>query len=227
MNFQKLKLLLLALFLLLSAGIITPVNAQGKNIIGKRTTYKKSYSIRNTPKPQPQKANTKNLAEQIVRGKKTDAEKAKSIFNWIVYNISYDNELRADNALQQKIYISEENIIANVLKRKKALCGGYAYLFEKLCADVGLKAKTIHGYTKTPGVKKIPEKVNHSWNAININGVWKLLDITWAISQSTTDAAKSYWYFTPPSQFIKTHYPEDREWAFNNSIMNKDAFFFD
>lgn len=227
MYLPKLKLLLIILFLFFSAGFTTPMVAQGKNIIGKRTTYKKPRKNRNQPKSLPQIANTKNLAQKITRGKITDAEKAESIFNWIVNNISYDNELRVDNALQQKIYISEENIITNVLERKKALCGGYAYLFEKLCADVGLQAKVIHGYTKTPGVQKIPKQANHSWNAIHINGVWQLLDITWAISQSTADAAKSYWYLTPASQFIKTHYPEDREWAFNNSIKSKDSFFFD
>ncbi len=226
MKFLKFKTLQFTLFLLLSVGFLTPSSAQGKSIIGKRTTYKKIGKTRKTHKPQPQKADTKNLAQQITRGKTTDAQKAESIFNWIVANISYDNELRVNNTLQQKIYISEENVINSVLKRKKALCGGYAYLFEKLCADVGLKAAAIHGYTKTSGVKNIPKQANHSWNAVKINGVWQLLDITWAISQSTAGTGKSYWYLTPPSQFIKTHYPEDSAWALNNSIKSKDEFFF-
>ncbi len=213
------------MFLLLSVGFATSVTAQGKNIIGKRSTYKKTHITKNDPKTQLQNTDTKSLAQQITNGKTTDAKKAESIFNWIVTNISYDNELRVNNALQKKIYISEEQVISSVLKRKKALCGGYAYLFEKLCADVGLQAKAIHGYTKTTGVKTIPKQANHSWNAVKINDAWHLLDITWAISQSTAGTAKSYWYLTPPSQFIKTHYPEDSKWALNNSIKSRDDFF--
>ncbi|WP_432411977.1 transglutaminase domain-containing protein [Rasiella sp. SM2506] len=213
MSFRKLKPLFFLVSFLLSVGITTPMTAQGKTIIGKRATHKKSHNTRNKPKAQPQKANTKNLAEQITRGKTTDAEKAKSIFTWIATTIEYDNELRLNRKLQKEIYTSEANVITQALRRKKALCGGYAFLFQQLCEDVGVKAEIIHGFTVQGTEKKntsgTPE---HTWNAVFLDGQWQLLDITWAVSHGSLKNPQWFWYHTKPSDFIKTHLPQNKKW---------------
>ena len=213
MNLPKLKPLVLILFLFLSASFTTLVTAQVKNSIGKRTPYKKVRTIRNTSKTQTQKANTKNLAQQITKGKNTDTEKARSIFIWISTTIEYDTELRLNQKLQKEIYTSEANVISQALKRKKALCGGYAILFKQLCEDVGIKAEIVHGFT-TQGnqVKNTSGAPEHTWNAVYINNTWQLLDITWAVSHGNPNNPQLFWYGTKPSDFIKTHLPQDKKW---------------
>jgi len=216
MVLPKLNYIERLLFLLFLGGFTTYVVAQGKTIIGKQTPYQKHQRIR--VQNQSQKINTKNLAQQITRGKTTDAEKAKSIFLWIATTITYDTELRLNRNLQKEIYISEANVISQVLKRKKALCGGYAFLFKQLCTDVGIKAEVVHGFTtQSNEIKNTSGTPEHTWNAVFLNGTWQLLDITWAVSHGSTNKPQWFWYHTKPSDFIKTHLPKEKKWRLTHN----------
>jgi transglutaminase/protease-like cytokinesis protein 3 len=154
------------------------------------------------------------LARTITQNSTTDSEKAEAIFYWIANHISYDHELHNSTALQKKIYTSEENVIKHVLARKKALCGGYAFLFKELCERVGITSEVIHGYSKkyTRRSGSNP-RVDHSWNAVKLNGKWQLLDVNWAVSQKVNAKINTYWYLTRPEHFIYTHFPQDPKWT--------------
>lgn len=205
---HKSNFFILILCFIIALGVTAPMVAQHKMIIGKQTSYKK-----NSTRPIATKTNLKRLAHQITRGKTTDAEKAKSIFTWIATTIEYDTELRLSKKLQQEIYISETNVIFQVLKRKKALCGGYAFLFKELCIAVGVEAEVVHGFiARGNRQQNTSSQPNHTWNAVKIDGSWKLLDITWAVSHSVQGMAQTFWYDTNPKDFIKTHIPKDLNW---------------
>jgi transglutaminase/protease-like cytokinesis protein 3 len=65
---------------------------------------------------------------------------------------------------------------------------------------------TNAGYTK-----------DHAWNAVQINGQWQLLDATWGAgyaddSRHYVRSFDDFWFLTPPSQFVYTHYPDDASW---------------
>lgn len=169
--------------------------------------------------------NTKNLAKQITKNSHTDSEKAKAIFIWIASNIEYDNELRSNIKLQKSIYTSEKNVLKNVLKRKKALCGGYAFLYKALCRQVGIESHVIHGYSKK--YYKTSSKRNqadHTWNAVKVNEKWRLLDLTLARSQRKNNIPNDYWFNTDPAYFIKTHYPEDTRWSLMPNPISQKEF---
>lgn len=153
----------------------------------------------------------KNLAQRITRNYSSQSQKAKAIYNWIIATIPYDHELRFNKTLQKNIYTSEENVVKHVLSRKKALCGGYAFLYRELCEAINIKTEVIHGYTKTPGLKRKHNRVHHTWNAIKLGGDWKLVDITWAISHS--NSLDNDWFGTDPKEFIKSHLPKDPKWT--------------
>ncbi|WP_044401783.1 transglutaminase domain-containing protein [Lacinutrix sp. Hel_I_90] len=153
------------------------------------------------------------LAYSITKGKESQVEKAQAIYLWITKNISYDHELRVNKKLQKEFYTSRENVIQKVLQRQKALCGGFAFLFEQLCEQAGIEAKTIHGFTK---LAMAYDKPNHSWSAVRLDGKWHLLDITWSVSNGNPGNPDAYWYLTPPNTFIKSHYPEDINWTLLN-----------
>ena len=63
-----------------------------------------------------------------------------------------------------------------MLRRRKAVCSGYAALFEHLAREAGLEAVTIRGHSKgfMAGTHQDSE-LNHAWNAVKIEGQWRLL----------------------------------------------------
>ena len=185
------------------------VSAQKTYVIKYKGNSNTSYS-EHTSESSYFSQNLDRLAQQITKGKSTDSEKIEAIYLWIAQNIAYDHELRFNKTLQEDYYQSQEKVITKVLQRQKALCGGYALLFEILCGNVGVEAKTIHGFTKLTTNFQRP---NHSWNAVKVNGKWQLLDITWSISNGKLKTPDKSWFLTNPEIFIRSHYPQDSKWT--------------
>lgn len=169
---------------------------------------------------------TGQLARSITSGHASEEAKVKALFVWIANTISYDHELQNSRKLQKEIYTTEENVIKHVLKRKKALCGGYAFLFTELCTRLGIESKVIHGFSKkyTPGAYK-NKQVDHSWNAVKINGKWELLDINWAVSMKEGEKISMYWYLTNPEHFIYSHFPADPKWTLLDRKVSREEFY--
>ena len=208
------------LFLILLSILFSEVGySQIGDVINTRVSFQK---VKVSKKEMP--INTKSLAKQITKYSQTDFEKAKAIFIWIASNIEYDNELRTNIKLQKSIYTSEENVLKNVLKRKKALCGGYAFLYKELCKQVGIESQVIHGYSKKYYSTSYRKQVDHTWNAVKVNGKWRLLDLTLARSQQKAQKPNMYWFDTDPSFFTKTHYPEDLKWTLMPNPISKKEF---
>lgn len=194
----------------------TEMIGQSRIMIGTHASAKTSVSKK---KNNTADSMTK-LARTITANAHTDSEKVSAIYKWIATHITYDNQLRLSARLQKKIYVSEENVVKNVLDRKMALCGGYAFLFRDLCEKVNIPAKAINGYTKDYSGKIQDYKTpNHTWNAVKLNGKWKLLDITWAVGYGNKNNPDNFWYLTQPTDFIYSHYPENPEWTLlTNSV---------
>lgn len=182
-------------------------NSQVGNVID-RAKYE-----RKKPKIKKSKSKTLVLAQSITRNSKTDIEKATAIYRWIASNIAYDNELMRNVKLQKEIYTSTDNIIEKALQRKMALCGGFAFLYQDLCKNVGITSEVIHGYTKSYTGKPKDRKPAHTWNVVKLNGKWEFLDITWAISHGSNNKPDDFWFLTKPQEFIFSHYPEDSKWT--------------
>lgn len=183
--------------------------AQIGSVIGKDNRHKQYISKKQKPA-----FSTAKLAYAITKDAKSDNDKVLAIYKWITSNISYDNELRLSPKLQKEFYTSEENVVKKVLQRKMALCGGFAFLFKSLCENVGVSAEVIHGFTKDySGKIQKNKQPSHTWSAVKLNGQWQLIDITWAISYGSKNSADNYWFLTKPTEFILSHYPEDRKWT--------------
>jgi hypothetical protein len=105
-----------------------------------------------------------------------------------------------------------------VLRRRVAVCDGYAKLFKTLCDYAGLKSEIILGYAKCHTERNDKFRTNHTWNAVMIDSSWYLLDVTWAsgyinhADQFIHHLDESY-FLSPPRRFILDHYPEDLKWT--------------
>ena len=105
----------------------------------------------------------KTLALEITKGKATDLEKSKAIYNWIINNISYDYNL----------FKSGENVLTTASATaisKTGICRDYAFLFAALSRASGIETKIIYGDYKSHGL--------HAWNEIFIDGKWLQVDST-------------------------------------------------
>lgn len=159
----------------------------------------------------------------------TGLEKVRAIYSWIVQHISYNMGINkpkpasfsymADPSDTAAVWKSGDEMTAQrVLYRRIAVCEGYSRLFKVLCNYAGIEAEVITGYGRGDWRAAEKFRTNHTWNAVKTDSTWRLLDVTWA--SGYIDFANEYiakqndaYFFTPPGQFIKDHYPEELRWT--------------
>ena len=172
-----------------------------------------------------------SLSKLLIAPYTKDVDKVRAIFSWVAQHISYNTFVISsqrrngssrysvepeDTTMEWKSAI--EMTAIKVLKKRMAVCDGYAKLFKALCDHAGLRSEIISGYAcgYMQGNRKFSS--NHSWNAIMIDSVWHLLDVTWAsgyftYSDQYVQRLDDTYFLTPPEQFIRDHYPEDLYWT--------------
>ena len=163
------------------------------------------------------------LATYLTGPAQTELAKARSIFVWMAYNITYDMKGFEANLLPD--YRPKA-----VLNSKIAVCEGYARLFHELCNEAGLRSEIIRGYSKGYGYSEgdIFQVTNHAWNAVYLDNQWRLIDVTWAALKSnnsrTSRPFNDQYFLAPPEEFIQNHLPEIPAWQLLSSPISKDEF---
>ena len=173
------------------------------------------------------------LARDLTASLQTEKEKVTAIFRWVTDNISYktnqDNkaiigpaslknsaEAAADDSPLKPV---SERVAETVLRRKTAVCDGYARLFTTLCDYAGIRSELIVGYARGNASRPVARfGVNHYWNAVMIDSAWYLVDATWASGYMSrgNEFIREYdarYFLTPPETFIRDHYPDDARWT--------------
>lgn len=161
--------------------------------------------------PAEAEKSSKTLAVYLTRNLKSDQEKARSIYRWIADRIDYDVESYLAGKLSKMS-------AAEVLSKRQSVCDGFATLFAELAREAGLDVKTISGYAKGyvgQGVQHF-EQPNHMWNAMKLDGEWRMIDSTWGagyVEQGRYKKALSEAFFlVPPEQFVFSHFPQEAAW---------------
>lgn len=104
-------------------------------------------------------------ATQLTAGLKTDEQKVKAIYNYIVSNVKYDYTL-ASNVTTD--YIPNND---NTLVTKKGICYDYSSLFATMLRSQGIPTKLVMGNTSYVSSY-------HAWNEVLLNGKWVTIDTT-------------------------------------------------
>ncbi len=178
------------------------------------------------------------LAYKLTSKLPTEVEKFRAIYTWICFNIKGD--LNQNNKVDKKrkkyktdslgyIKWNEEykkTAFKKLLKYKKTMCTGYAYLLKELCFLSNIECEIINGYGRTvdANVQDL-ELLNHSWNAVKLKNKWYLCDATWSSGYSTNENVfiKDYndgYFLTDPVLFSRSHYPIKRKWLLDSTLIN-------
>ena len=114
------------------------------------------------------------LAEYLAKPAKNDLEKVRAFYVWITDNIAYDTRAFFSGSQEQFTAIE-------VMQRKRAVCQGYAVLFQNLCDLENIPCMIVPGYSKGYGYNpnRPLDNTDHAWNAVKLNNTWYLLDVTW------------------------------------------------
>jgi hypothetical protein len=117
----------------------------------------------------------------------------------------------------------------DVLKARTCVCTGYANLFEALCRAAGLEAVVITGHARGAGIKTEQGlRPNHAWNAVKIDGHWRLIEATWGAGhlqgRNFVKQFEDFFFLPPPEQLIFTHFPDDARWQLLGPPLTRDQF---
>lgn len=178
----------------------------------------------------------KALVDNLTKRLKTEEEKARAIYAWIVSHIDYDyykfNAYKEDRKLKQK---------SDIFKSRTGICGDIAKLYQKMAKLAGLECEYISGYAGKNVTRKTLNDSLHAWNAVKIKGKWYLVDATWGINggdtfgkdirndnhyrlelnkrerQKDTNRMKKRdvddrYFMADPKWLINTHFPKDKKW---------------
>lgn len=163
------------------------------------------------------------LTAYLCENTETELEKVRAVYVWITTHIGYD----------WKAIDSEKRInhfIRDILQRRVALCFGYAQLFQEMCNLAGIRCAIINGYAKGTATTELPiNEPNHSWNAVELDGKWYLLDATWGSSTISkqnefVQISNDDYFLIRPEQFIRTHLPGNPMWQLLPDPISAESF---
>lgn len=216
---------LLPLFLSISVNAFAQVDAF-VNI-----NFKKADSVARLY-PNYSLENLLDLSNKLTSPLTTDVEKFRAIYTWVCLNIENDYELFMKNQNKRKklkdpaalkAWNKEFGLVVfkELRKNKSTICTGYAYLIRELATFAGITCVIVDGYGRTvqANVGGIGE-VNHSWNAVHLNGKWYLCDATWSSGGMDLEQRafiKKYndvYFLLDPRLFVRNHYPIDTTYFF-------------
>ena len=147
-------------------------------VTGRGSDGSKSAAAKKTNKYRLNGSATKKVKKVIknnIKASWSDYKKVKYVHDWMVKNISYDENL-------------SNFTFSDAILKKSAVCQGYSETFMVFMELLGIPVKYV------PSV----EQGNHAWNLVKVSGKWYHVDVTWddpAGMDFITDNYPVYDYF--------------------------------
>jgi hypothetical protein len=156
-----------------------------------------------------------SLAKYLAAPAKNDLDKVRAIYKWITDRIAFDISFRDKR---------EDNTAEGTLKNRRCVCHGYASLFEALAEKMDLKVVFVRGLAKGFGQLTL----EHAWNAVQIDGDWKLFDTTFGAGLTVENKFEKrfveFYFQADPAALLLTHFPDDPKWQFRDPPLAKAEF---
>ncbi|WP_180335589.1 transglutaminase domain-containing protein [Labilibaculum filiforme] len=157
------------------------------------------------------------LHDYLVSIAKTDEDKIRAFYMWIIGNIKYEDQVELLFDPNLLFYLGSNNCSSPVcvLQKRKAVCEGFSKIFEFFCTYSGLETYSIGGYITKNGA--LQDRATHSWNVVKINNEWRFFDLSWAhaiLYHSGIKSKTNEFFMVAPEIFILSHLPIIRMWQF-------------
>ena len=145
----------------------------------------------------------------VCRPYRSDVQRFRAIFTWVSEKVAweedYEGEIDTRRVIQSRRGCSEE----------------IALLVVQMSQAVGLHAEIVRGFLKPPN--EFPDlgsdpQPNHWWNAILVDGEWRIMDCSLAsptnpkrslYSSASNVTAESFYFLTRPLEACYTHIPSN------------------
>ncbi len=147
-----------------------------------KTTDQLFYALEHGAKPICAEGSTaqraydelKRILISIINDEMTDLEKIRAIHDYLVMNVTYDNELYSRiNESYDEIIRYNGFYLEGVLFDKVAVCEGISKAFTSLCNMEGIPCVTVTGFQT-----ENPNGAGHAWNKVFADGCWYIADAT-------------------------------------------------
>lgn len=174
-----------------------------------------------------------------------DSLRIRAAFVWVTANIAFEERADDSRVYRHRITYKSEgekkeairdfvgSKIDQAFRQRKGVCIDYSLMLHALFEQFGLPSKVITGVAKTEIMETVQDPTfrNHSWNAVQVGGEWKLMDPTWATGYVDSDTGKftrefkDHYFFTEPEDFILHHLPANPEWQLLDQPVSSQEFY--
>ncbi|WAR14670.1 HIL-like protein [Mya arenaria] len=168
------------------------------------------------------------LVDYLVEGYEDDVSKVRVLFRWVT---NQPLSRMAVLQTQPKVKDSALHHLWMIRNRKQR----YSKFFSLLCRYAGLYAVNIHGAVKgihyQIGDRISMEKHYGEWNAVLVDGTWRLVDALWGAcgDKDPGDGRGRFscderFFFTDPKDLMYTHFAATPKWQLLDSPRHIDSF---
>ena len=157
----------------------------------------------------------------------------KAIHDYVVTRVDYDIDVLKNAGLP---WARPKQDARTVFRTHKAVCEGYARLFNALGKAIGLDVVYVSGNVRREFAPTdiIPQYLRfttsrydwtrHAWNAVKVEGRWYLVDTTWDDTDRDDPSYRSDYLLLPPQAMIVSHLPRLKSWQLLKSPLDRDEF---
>ncbi|KAK7559291.1 hypothetical protein IWX49DRAFT_204073 [Phyllosticta citricarpa] len=149
-----------------------------------------------------------SLAQGFVcRPYRSEVQRLRAIFTWVSERITWEEDFEGSVNTRR------------VIQTLRGTTQEVATLVAEMCAAAGIHAEVVRGYLKAPGEVLDFDLVahpNHWWNAVIVDGEWRIMDCSLAspknpkrsaYSSAPSTQAEGGFFLARPSQICFTHVP--------------------
>jgi hypothetical protein len=202
-----------------------PLNSQ-TDLYRKVDTRVDSFTLRQT-------SSIDSLVTTVRRSFRSNDLRVRAFYTWIARNITYDMDLLGDYEISANLGLLNISSMRTqhpdtVFKYRRGVCEGICLLMNKFCDKIGVPSRMIAGITRLED-DQVVEKILHTWNVVKPDTAWKIIDITWSggyvnLRDVYVKKFSDNYFFSPPSGFIKDHWPLDPMWQLLPYPVTKSGF---
>lgn len=172
--------------------------------------------------PREAEASIESVGGYIAAHESNPMLRVKAIHDWVADRVAYD----ARNYAADRVPDEDRDAQA-VFRTRVGVCAGYAKLLTALGKITGDEIVYVVGDARSQDEPMTG--VAHAWNAAKIDGAWYLIDATWdAGTVDGSEFTKQYrsdYLFTPPEQFVVSHFPDEPRWQLARAPLSRAEFF--